>query len=201
MARGNRCLRLGLITFALWWGSVSTSSAGTPIEQVKETIDRVLGILQGPMVAGATNGTERREMLRRVLSPRFDFTEMAKIALGTHWNRQAARQKEFVSAFTDFVENSYVTKIESLKDKKIVYARERVDGGLAQVDTRIVLSQGDDIPIHYKLHLVGGEWKIYDVLIENISQIDNYRSQFNRILNIASFDELLKKLQQKKPAQ
>lgn len=185
----------------LLWGSMPTLSAATPMEEVKKTIDQALAILQDSMDAGGASKARRRAMLRDVLSLRFDFKEMARMSLGTHWNRQATRQQEFVSVFTDFVENSYVSKMESLKGTEVVYLREHVDRELAQVDTKIVPIGGDDVPVHYKLHLIGGEWKIYDVIVENVSQVGNYRSQFNRILTIATFDELLKKLQQKTAAQ
>jgi len=139
-------------------------------------------------------------MLREILSPRFDLAEMAKMSLEKHWNRQPARLQEFISAFTGFVENSYVSKMESLKGAEVVYLREHVDRELAQVDTKIVPNRGDDVPVHYKLHLSGGEWKIYDVIVENVSLVDNYRSQCNRILTSATFDDLLRKLQLKTSA-
>lgn len=197
MTRGNRYSRLALMMLTLLWGSMPTPSAATPMEEIKKTIDRALTILQDSKDAGETERARRRGMLRDVLSLQFDFKEMARMSLGTHWNRQPARQQEFVSIFTDFVENSYVSKMESLKDTKVLYLREYVDREFAQVDTKIVPNSGDGVPVHYKLHLIGGEWKIYDVVVENISLVENYRSQFNRILNIATFDDLLKKLQQK----
>lgn len=153
------------------------------------------------MKAGEADRAMRRAMLREVLSPRFDFKEMARMSLGTHWDRQSGRQQEFISVFTDFVENSYLSKIESLKNTEVVYLREHVDRNFARVDTKIVPGGGEDFPVHYKLHLVGGEWKIYDVIVENISLVENYRSQFNRVLKLATFDDLLKKLQQKISAQ
>lgn len=197
MTNRSRYLGLGLISLVLWWGNGSTTFADTPTEQVKETIDRVIEILQDPMTGEEARKTERREMLRQVLLPRFDFPEMARRSLGSHWKSQKARQKEFVSAFTDFVEKSYIIKIESFKDEKIVYVGERVDEDFAEVDTKILPSKGDGFSIRYKLHLVGDEWKVYDVLVENVSLVNNYRSQFNRILATAPFDELLKRLQEK----
>ena len=194
MTQEKRYLTLGLMILAVWASEPLKVFGATPTEQIKETVEQVLGILQNPGVGGES---ERKETLREVLAPRFNFKEMARMSLGSHWNRQAERQQEFVSVFTDFIEGTYVGRIESLKDTKIVYVREQVDGGFAQVDTRLIPSKGDDIPIRYKLHLVGEEWKIYDVVIDKISLVENYRSQFNRILTVATFDDLLKKLQQK----
>lgn len=195
MTRGNRYCRTALMILTLLWGSMPTLSAATPMEEIKKTIGQALAILQDCMDAGDAGRARRREMLRDVLSLRFDFKEMARMSLGTHWNRQPTRQQEFVSVFTGFVENSYVSKMESLKGTEVVYLREYVDRDLAQVDTKIVPNRGDDVPVHYRLHLSGGEWKIYDVVVENVSLVDNYRSQFNRILTSATFDDLLRKLQ------
>lgn len=195
MTRGNRYSRVALMILTLLWGSMPALSAATPMEEIKKTIGQALAILQDSMDAGDAGRARRREMLRDVLSLRFDFKEMARMSLGTHWNRQPTRQQEFVSAFTGFVENSYVSKMESLKGTEVVYLREHVDRELAQVDTKIVPNRGDDVPVHYKLHLSGGEWKIYDVIVENVSLVDNYRSQFNRVLTSATFDDLLRKLQ------
>lgn len=195
MTRGNRYSRVALMILTLLWGSMPALSAATPMEEIKKTIGQALAILQDSMDAGDAGRARRKEMLRDVLSLRFDFKEMARMSLGAHWNRQPTRQQEFVSVFTGFVENSYVSKMESLKGTEVVYLREHVDRELAQVDTKIVPNRGDDVPVHYKLHLSGGEWKIYDVIVENVSLVDNYRSQFNRVLTSATFDDLLRKLQ------
>lgn len=172
--------------------------AASPIEEVRSTVQRVLEILKYPKFQGEVNKKQRRAELQQAIQPRFDFDEMARRSLGNHWKRHAARSNEFIPIFTDFVEKSYVANIESFKNEKILYIRERLDNNFAQVDTKVVTSRGDEIPINYKLHTIGGEWKIYDVVIENVSLVNNYRSQFNRILSTASFDELLKKLQEKR---
>ncbi len=197
MKRRSRCLSSGLLTFMLWWGDNSASLAATPTHQIKETVDRVLAVLQDPTNMGEAKKAERREMLRQVLLPRFDFPEMAKRSLGSHWRDQNGKQEEYVSVFTDFMENSYIGIVESFKEGKIVFVRERVDKDFAEVDTKVLPLKEQPLPITYKLHLVGGEWKIYDVVIENVSLVNNYRSQFNRIISSASFDELLRKLREK----
>jgi phospholipid transport system substrate-binding protein len=161
-------------------------------------MDQVLGIVREN--SDESDKTGRRELLRAVLASRFDFREMAKRSLGQHWSRLAERQQEFVSVFSAFVENSYISKLESLKQTRVVYLREHVDSNLARIDTKIVPDRGDEVPIHYRLHLVGSEWKIYDVVVENISLVENLRSQFHRVLATATFDDLLKKLQQKTSA-
>jgi len=201
MTSGNRTLLLGVMIVALLSGAMPARAGTTPTEEVQETIGRIVGVLQDPMVADGAAVAKRKAVFREVLAARFDFKEMAKRSLGNHWQSVATRQQEFVSVFTSFIERVYVGKIDSLKDTKIAFVRERIEGGVAQVDTQIVPAKGDDFPMNYRLHLVGGKWKIYDVIVENISLVGNYRSQFDRILASATFDELLKKLQEKTSAQ
>ena len=201
MTSGNRALLLGVMIVALLSGAMPARAGTTPTEEVQETIGRIVGVLQDPMVADGAAIAKRKAVFREVLAARFDFKEMAKRSLGNHWQSVAARQQEFVSVFTNFIERVYVGKIDSLKDTKIAFVRERIEGGVAQVDTQIVPAKGDDFPMNYRLHLVGGKWKIYDMIVENISLVENYRSQFDRILASATFDELLKKLQEKTSAQ
>lgn len=182
-----------------WWAGASASYALTPMEQVKEEIDQTMGVLQDGQETQreAGNYFERREVLRQTFHSLFDFTEMAKRSLGPHWLRNDLRQKEFVAAFTDFLETIYINKIEALKGEKIVYLRERVDKNFAQVDTKVMPDWGDDLSIDYRLHLVGSKWKVYDVLIDNVSLVDSYRSQFKRVLTSNSFDDLLTRIREK----
>jgi phospholipid transport system substrate-binding protein len=175
----------------------NTLWAATPTEQVKATVDRVMEILKDKKLQGEAKREERRERLRQVILPRFDFAEMAKRSLGTHWNRNPTRQKEFISVFTELLEDAYTGKVEAAKGEKVLYLNGHTDQSLAEVKTKVVSAKGEETSINYKMHPVGSEWKVYDVLIENISMVNNYRSQFNRVLANASFDELLKKLKEK----
>ena len=170
--------------------------AGTPIEQIQETIQQVLVVVNGP---SNQTDAERKGILRDTLMSRFDWLEMAKQALGKHWNNVSGRQSEFVAAFAEFLGNSYVGKIGSYKDEKILFVHESIEKNQAQVDTKIVSGAGEPTSVNYRLHQVKGEWKIYDVVVEDISIVANYRSQFNRILSRGSFDDLLKRLKEKDP--
>jgi phospholipid transport system substrate-binding protein len=155
-------------------------------------------ILQDTGLKSADKKTERRDQLRQVISARFDFNEMAKRALGQHWQRRSAeQQRQFVQLFTDLLERSYADQIESFNGEKIVYGREKEEQDDAEVDTKIVTKKGEEFSVNYRLHPVERDWKVYDVVIENISLVNNYRSQFNRVLANSSFDELLRKLQRK----
>ncbi|HWP23159.1 MAG TPA: ABC transporter substrate-binding protein [Candidatus Binatia bacterium] len=170
--------------------------AGAALEQVRQTAEQVQALVQDPQLKSKPQ--ERRDKIRRALASRFDFTEMAKRSLGSHWQRASAEErKRFVELFTDLLERSYAGQIESYDGEKIAYGRESITGRQAEVDTKIITKKGEQIAINYKLLNQAGEWQVYDVVIENISLVNNYRSQFNRILANASFSELLQKLESK----
>jgi phospholipid transport system substrate-binding protein len=170
------------------------------MEQVQSSVVRIAGILGEPELQGDIHQiNERRRQLWRTVSSLFDFVDMAKRSLGTHWQHYPARQKEFVSAFGGFVEAFYVDVMQFPKNQKILYARERVDTDFAEVDTVMAMRPVDTLPIQYRLHFIGSEWTVYDLHIHNISLVNNFRYQFNRILSAGAFDDLLKSLQEKKP--
>jgi phospholipid transport system substrate-binding protein len=174
--------------------------AGVPTDQVRQTADQVLTFLQDAQFKGAGKESQRRERLRQIIGTRFDFEEMSKRSLGAHWRRVSREeQQRFVQLFTDLLEKSYADQIESYNGEKITYGRENVTNDQAEVDTKIVTKKGTEVTVNYKLRSEGGDWKVYDVVIENISLVNNYRSQFNRILAKAPFNELLKKLEAKSP--
>jgi phospholipid transport system substrate-binding protein len=177
----------------VFFGVTGIASAQTPGEQVQETIQRVTAIVG----SSASGDSARRDAVKRLLTPRFDWNEMARQTLGKHWPSAPAKQDEFIAAFTEFVGNAYVGQIGSYKDEKIIYLGERRESNRAQVDTKVVPTKGDPLSVSYKLHQVSGDWKIYDVVIEDISLVHNYRSQFNRVLAKSSLDELLRQLREK----
>lgn len=168
------------------------------MDQVRTTVDQVLTILQDSGLKSDGRKRERTGQLREVIYPRFDFTEMAKRCLGSYWRqRTAEEQREFVKIFTDILEKSYVDRIESYNGEKIVYIREAEDKNYARVDTKVVTKKGEEFSLNYRLHAADGQWKVYDVVIDSISLVNNYRSQFNRILSSVSFEDLLERLQEK----
>jgi phospholipid transport system substrate-binding protein len=196
--RLHKAGKIILITLLLLVLLPCSSKAGIPSDQVRQTADKVLLILQDAALKSADKKQERRDQLRQVISARFDFNEMAKRALGQHWQRRSAEeQRQFVQLFSDLLWRSYADQIESFNGEKIVYGRERQDKDSAEVDTKVVTKKGEEFSINYRLHTVGREWKVYDVVIENISLVNNYRSQFNHVLANSSFDELMRRLQAK----
>jgi phospholipid transport system substrate-binding protein len=172
--------------------------AGAPTDQTKQTVDKVMTIINDPNLKSPGRQQERREQLRQVIFPRFDFNEMSKRSLGPHWARRSPQeQQEFVRVFTGLLENAYVEQIESANGDKVVYGKEQMDGDTAIVPTKVITNKGEEVAITYRLHQLGGDWKVYDVIVEDISLVNNYRSQFNRVLANASFDELMRRLQGK----
>jgi phospholipid transport system substrate-binding protein len=173
----------------------SSAIAATPKAQLQETMERVMAVTR--TFRSQSDFENNKERLKQIILPRFDFTEMARRSLGSHWSGLNGRETEFVSAFVQFAEASYMNTIGSYRGEKVIYGREQVDQNFAEVETRVVNSRGDGADIIYKLHLVGPEWKVYDVIIDQVSLISNYRSQFSRILQTASMNELMRRLREK----
>lgn len=175
-----------------------TAAAGVPTEQIKTTVEKALVVLKDPQLKTPAKMSERRDQLRQILFARFDFTEMARRALGANWRRRTPQeQEEFVRLFTEVLERAYAGIIESYSDEKILYTNERIDGSFADIGSKIVTSKGEEYSINYKAHLVSNEWKVYDVVAENISLVNNYRSQFTRVIAHESYDELVRRLKNK----
>ena len=189
----------GLLSLTvLLWSVCATAAAGVPTEQIKATVDKALVVLKDPRLKPPSMHTERRNQLRQILFARFDFTEMSRRALGADWRRRTPQeQEEFVHLFTEVLERAYAGIIESYTDEKIVYTNERVDGTYADVGSKIFTSKGEEYSINYKVHLVSDEWKVYDVVAENISLVNNYRSQFSRVISHQSYEELIRRLKDK----
>ena len=176
----------------------SRASAGAPTEQIRASVDKVLAILRNPQLKSPAKAKERRDQLRQVISARFDFAEMARRSLGSQWRRLGPKeQEEFVRIFTDLLERAYIDRIESYSNEKFVYSRENVDKNFAELESRIVTQKGEEFSIHYKAYLVNDEWKVYDVVVENISLINNYRSQFSRVITNSSYEELVRRMKEK----
>ena len=174
------------------------ASAGAPMEQLRGQVDRVLKTLEDPELKRDGKAKERRVAVRKIAEEIFDFSETAKRALGRHWlARTPAERGEFVALFSDLLERSYLSKIELYGGEKIAYGGEAVDGDQATVRTKMVTKQGSEIPIDYRMLRKGDRWLVYDVMIEGVSLIGNYRTQFNKIIQTSSYQELVKKMKTK----
>ncbi len=196
-AGGRRRRRLsawGLLAAVLWLFPAN-AMPGPPTEQIRGTIDRSIEILKDPALGAKGKREERRGLLRKEIEPVFDFAEMAKRSLGPNWRGRTPEERDrFVSLFRELLENSYLGKIESYQGEIIRYVNESIDGRYAEVKTLVITGKGQEIPVNYRMLGDGGRWRIYDVVIEGISLVGNYRSQFNSILQKSSFAEMMDKL-------
>ena len=186
--------RLILLIAVLALGLVSDAWAGQPTDQLRAYTDQVLKILQNP---GMTL-TERRESVRHLAEEVFDVTETARRALGQHWQQRAAAERdEFVKLFANLLEQTYINRIDEFGGEKLTYVSEQIDGDRATVRARITTRNGTEVPIESRLLLKENRWLIYDILVENLSLISNYRSQFDRVIRTTSYEELVRRLRNK----
>jgi phospholipid transport system substrate-binding protein len=170
--------------------------AGAPTEQLRTQIDRVIKVLEDPEMAKEARMVERRTVIRRVANDIFDFTETTRRSLGPHWHARTPQEREEVTRlYADLLERSYIGKIEMYSGEKIQFLGDTIDGDQATVRTRLVTKQGMDIPVDYRMHRVPGDrWLTYDVSIEGVSLVANYRAQFNKIIQTSGYASLVKKL-------
>ena len=197
MARFARALALATALLLILTGP-GRVWAGAPTDQLRAQIDRTVKILDDPELKKDGKQRARRAAVRQVANDIFDFAETAKRSLARHWaSRTQAERDEFVLLFTDLLERSYISKIELYGGEKIKFVGDSVDPDGAVVRTRLVTKQGTEIPIDYRMHARGDKWLVYDVLIEGVSLISNYRTQFNKIITTSSYQELVKKMKTK----
>ncbi|HUF91579.1 MAG TPA: ABC transporter substrate-binding protein [Candidatus Limnocylindria bacterium] len=171
------------------------AAAGGPTTQLRAHIDRALRVLEDPALKAPQKARDRRAALRGVADDLFDFTETSRRALGRHWAARTPAERDlFVQLFADILERSYISKVELYGGEKIEYTSESIDADHAAVGSRIVTRQGLQVPIQYRMQRRGDRWLVYDVVIEGVSLVANYRSQFDKIIRTSSFDELVKKM-------
>lgn len=172
--------------------------AGAPTEEIRTAVDKGVQILKSAKLDSSKDRAKVIDQLREIVYTRFDFEEMAKRSLGSHWRRLSPQQqKEFVTAFTDLLETTYADKIDLYEGQQVEYVGETIDKNYAEVNTRVIGKNRENYSVDYRLHQVGGKWRIYDVVAENISLVNNYRSQFNRVVVNSSVEELIKRIKQK----
>ena len=179
--------------------AVAPARAGAPLEQLRLQVDRVLKLLDDPELKKESKAKDRRVAVRKIANEILDFNETAKRSLGRHWlARTPAERDEFVQVFTDLLERSYISRVELYGGEKIQYVGDTIeDGEQAKVLTKLVTKGGGEIPIEYRMHKKADRWLVYDVIIEGVSLVSNYRTQFNKIIQTSSFQELVKKMKSK----
>jgi phospholipid transport system substrate-binding protein len=172
--------------------------AAGPTETIKQTTDKILAIVTDPALRPASRTAEREKLIRQAVDERFDWEEMARRSLATHWaKRTTEEKKEFVPLFADLLERTYMKKVEDYSGEKVLYGTETKDGDYATVKVKIVTKKNKDIPVEYRLKKEKDNWFIYDVSIEGVSLVNNYRTQFNSIITQTSFENLIKRLKEK----
>ena len=186
-------------TFALLlviFGLATPSLAGEPTDHIRKTTDKIITILSDPALKNEVE--TRRKMLRNTLNERFDWEEMARLSLAGHWQGLTDEEKkEFVPLFTDLLERTYMNRLENYSGDKVTYDAERVKGNYSLVKVTIFTDKQVEIPVVYKMKKKGPEWTIYDVSIEGVSLVNNYRQQFDSIILSSSYQGLVEKLKEK----
>jgi len=172
--------------------------AGAPLEAVKSRVDMVLDVLRDTSLKAESARKTRKDKIRAIAETMFDFTELSKRTLAQNWGRlNPDQQTEFVELYKSLLEDVYTDKIMAYTDEKIVFGNEvALTEKIAEVQSTVIRKSGD-VPIYYRLIMKDGSWKVYDVVIEGVSLINNYRSQFREILSNKSPEELLGILREK----
>ncbi len=199
MMRIRRALLLIIVsafTFSLFSVAIA---AKTPTESMKSTVDGILHVMKDETLAVPAKKQERRDKMSALIRERFNFLEMSKRSLAKHWKKLTKEEKkEFVIIFSDLLEASYVGKIENYTDEKVTYDKEKIKGkGKYSVVNTTIVTKSVDIPIDYKLIFRKDKWWVYDIVIEGVSFISTYRSQYNKIIMKKSFPKLLENMRDK----
>jgi phospholipid transport system substrate-binding protein len=191
-------LLVGLLAVAMLAAS-DPAWAGPPTEQLRAQMDRVIKVLEDPELKREGRQVERRAAIRSLANEIFDFTETSRRSLGQHWQaRTPAEREQFVRLFADLMERSYIGKIELYSGERIQFAGETIERDQATVRTRLVTKAGTEIPVDYRMHRTPGDrWLTYDVAIEGVSLVANYRAQFNKIIQASGYQALVSKLTEK----
>ena len=191
-------LSLSVVAILVLVGTGRSVNAGEPTEAIRGAVNQGVEILKNAKLNNQNQRAQVIDQLRQIVYPLFDFNEMGMRSLGQNWRPLNPQQrKEFVSLFTALLEKTYADQIDLYDGQKVIYTGESIDNEYAQVDSRIFDKNGQTYSVVYRLHRVEGKWRIYDVVAENISLVNNYRAQFNRVIAKSSFEELLKSMKQK----
>jgi phospholipid transport system substrate-binding protein len=192
-------LASGIACLLLLLGGVTVQSAvaGGATDAMKSTIDEVLKIIQDKELKQPGRAEERRRRLEQVVGDRFDYQEMSRRAMGASWNTLSDKDKEeFVALFRTLLTNSYADKVESYSGEGVQYINERTEKDYAEVRTK-VLTGKTEIPLDYRLLNKGNDWRVYDVVVDGVSLVNNYRGQFSKILRSSNYADLVDQLRKK----
>ena len=190
--------RRGLVLLLLVFGIALPGWAGEPTDEIKQTTDKILSILTNPSLKGSSKTAEREKLIRQAIDERFNWEEMARRSLARYWDQRTdGEKKEFVRLYSDLLERTYMDKVEGYSGEKVTYEGESVDNGYAVVKVKIVTKKNTDVRVHYRLERVENKWLVYDLSIEGVSLVNNYRTQFNSIILKSSYENLVKRLRER----
>jgi len=185
----------------VWLSCWGQATAGEPTDFVKHTADSILQIFETPILQGPEKREERLARLRDIANTAFDWEEMAQRALATHWRERTPQERqEFIELLKDTVQGTYLKRLEDAapqqlkKKQNILYIGEQVDGPRAVVRTKVITTRRQEIPITYRLRQSQGQWRIYDVVVEGVSLLNNYRAQLHRIITTSSYQALVQQM-------
>lgn len=192
----TQTLASAAVVAALVLGATSLALAGVPTDTVRDYTEAVVKVLEDPALKVEERRAERRAAVRKIAIDVFDVQETARRALGPHWQQRSPQEREeFVQLFAELLERTYINKIDLFGGEKLKFTEEKIDGDHAVVRAKVVTKQGTEVPVEARMiNRSGNRWQIYDIVIENISLVGNYRSQFDRIIRSSSYGELAKRL-------
>ena len=182
--------------FLLMLSFSSAALAGEPQDRLKGGIDKVISILSDPALKGAPKRADRQAKLRAVADSFFDWRELSKRAVAENWSKYTPKQQDdFVVSFSELLQKTYIRKLEKYNNEKVSYNKEQIEGNQAFIST-IVMMKDKSIPINYVM-IKRDQWMVYDVVVEGVSLVKNYRSQFSKVLSKESPEALLQRIKDK----
>jgi phospholipid transport system substrate-binding protein len=188
----------GIVTIYLTIAFSAASFAGESMQGIKKTTDKIIAILKDPALKGPEKKGERNMLIRKAVDERFDWVEMSQRTLATHWGKRSEEEKRlFIDLFGKLLERTYMDRVGGYSGEKVLYEGETVDGNYGTVNVKIITKKETEIPVIYRVKKDGGEWFVYDISVQGVSLINNYRKQFNSILVNSSFKDLIGKLKEK----
>ena len=195
--------RVTSIAALLLIASACGALADSPLSEVEATTEKVLLLLKDSKLQGDAKKTERRQLVRNEMEKRFAWEDSAKACLGKHWlKRTPAEKTEFVKLFSEFLKDTYSDKVATYYGDldKVDYQGEKIQADYASVKLVLTTKAKVDHPLEYRMEKAGDDWKVYDVVIEGVSMVKNYRDQFDAIIAKSSYEELIKEIKSKQPA-
>ena len=190
--------KLAVLLALLFLSKPASAHAGEPLELLKSAAERVIAVLKDPRLKAAEEKNQRVEQLKAIITPIFDYEEVARRTLAAHWRkRSAAEQEEFITLFRAFLEKIYSDRIGLYEGERVVFGRETVEQEYAEVESKLISLKNEERRMLYRLKRSDGQWKVYDAVVADISIVNNYRSQFDRVISKSSFDELKRMLREK----